>query len=171
MPRNSVDVQERDDVTHSEEIHRSADESVEDRRRIRASPVKATTTPVAVKPAPAVGRATVRPARTHVSAASIFSLVIGVAAVLATLTGLLAPLGVLFGTVAVLFSLVGIAMLRHNHVNGYSITVFGLLLGLAAVVLGVMAVRGELSWLSSDTDQVARVHAWLGEHVSWINRW
>lgn len=171
MSSNSMDVLERNGVTQGDEMPRPVDEPVENRRRIRTSPVKTTAAPVAVQPAPVTGRASVTPARTRVSGASTLSLVIGVAAILATLTGLLAPVGVILGAAAVLFSLVGIAMLRHRHVNGYGITVLGLLSGLAALVIGILAVRGELSWLSSDTDQVARVHAWLGEHASWITRW
>jgi hypothetical protein len=173
MTEKSVDVLERDDIADGEATQRSVDESVESRRRIRTAPARAATVtaPPEVRPAPAIGRATVRPVRTRVSAAATMSLVIGVAAVLATLTGLLAPIGVVFGAVALLFSLVGSATLRHHHVNGYGITIFGLLSGLAAVVLGVLAVRGQLSWLSSDTDQVARVHTWLSAHASWLNRW
>jgi hypothetical protein len=107
----------------------------------------------------------------HVSAAGTLSLIIGTAAAIAVLSGALAPLGVVAGGVAVLLSLMGFAMVRRNGVTGHSIAMLGLLLGAASIIIGLLAINGNLSWLAQDTNGVTRLNDWLTAHISWLTNW
>jgi hypothetical protein len=107
----------------------------------------------------------------HVSAMATLSLIIGTAAVLATLSGALAPLGVVAGGVAVLLSLLGFSMVRRSGVTGHSIALLGLLFGVASIVVGLLAINGNLPWLAQDTNGVTRLNDWLAAHISWLTNW
>jgi hypothetical protein len=107
----------------------------------------------------------------HSSAAAICGLVIGVLALAATFTGLLAPIGVAAGVIGGLCSLAGLVRASRRGVTGHSAAFVGLVASLAAVILGVLAIQGHLSWLNSDTDEVARLHNWLNTNFTWMKRW
>jgi hypothetical protein len=114
----------------------------------------------------------VAPARwTHVSLAATFSLVIGTLALAATLTGLLAPIGFAAGVVAVALALGAIVGVRRPHVTGHGIVITGLVFGVVAIVLSLLAINGQLSWLSNRTDEIAVLHNWLNNHMHWLRRW
>jgi len=49
--------------------------------------------------------------------------------------------------------------------------VLGVLCGLSAAALAILAIGGHLSWLSSDTDQVSRLHEWLDARVPTLRQW
>jgi hypothetical protein len=89
------------------------------------------------------------------------SLIFGVAAGLFVLTGALAGYGIGLGGVALLLAIGGISATGRRHVAGKTDALIGLVLGLGAVVLGILALTGSLSWLTTDTDTVARVREWL----------
>lgn len=112
-----------------------------------------------------------RPRWAHNSFSAVTGLVVGVVAIGAVLTGLLAPVGVAVGVVGALISLTGLFRASRRGVTGHGAAFVGLVASLAAVVLGVLAIQGELSWLNSDTDQVARLHNWLNETFPWLKRW
>jgi len=107
----------------------------------------------------------------HNSLSAVTGLVVGVVAVGTVLTGLLAPLGVAVGVIGALISLTGLIRASRRGVTGHGAAFVGLVASLGAVVLGVLAIQGQLSWLSSDTDQVARLHNWLNETFPWLKRW
>jgi hypothetical protein len=107
----------------------------------------------------------------HVSMVASLSTIVGVAAMGATLTGLLAPLGFAAGVLALLLGLLGMYSVARPNVTGHGLIIFGLVLGAVAVVLSVLAMNGELSWLSSKTDEIAKVHGWLNEHMHWLRRY
>jgi hypothetical protein len=107
----------------------------------------------------------------HSSAAAICGLVIGVLALAATFTGLLAPLGVAVGVIGALFSVGGLVTASRRGVTGHSAAFVGLVASMAAIILGVLAIQGELSWLNSNTDEVAKLHTWLNDNFSWMKRW
>jgi len=107
----------------------------------------------------------------HNSLSAVTGLVVGVVAIGAVLTGLLAPLGVAIGVIGALISLTGLIRASRRGVTGHGAAFVGLVASLGAVVLGVLAIQGELSWLNSDTDQVARLHNWLNETFPWLKRW
>jgi hypothetical protein len=107
----------------------------------------------------------------HNSVSAVTGLVVGVVAIGAVLTGLLAPLGVAIGVIGALISLTGLIRASRRGVTGHGAAFIGLVASLGAVVIGVLAIQGDLSWLNSDTDQVARLHNWLNETFPWLKRW
>ena len=84
------------------------------------------------------------------------------------LTGSLAGPGVAIGVVAAFVGLSGMAASSASHVTGRGNAMLGMLLGLAAIVAGVLAMTGTLPWLASDAEPLARVGAWLEAHVPWL---
>jgi hypothetical protein len=96
------------------------------------------------------------------------SLVLGVLAAAAVITGLLAGPGVAVGLLAAFAGLGGIASTSRRHVAGKSDALVGTALGLTAIVVGVLALTGNLSWLNGDTNMVAQVHDWFAAHMSWL---
>jgi hypothetical protein len=109
--------------------------------------------------------------RTRVSAMATLSLITGTLAVAATLTGLLAPLGFVAGVLAVLFGVFAIYAIRRPTVNGHGLVGLGLLFGVVAVGLSVLAMSHSLSWLSNRTDEITVLHNWLNDHIHWLRRW
>jgi hypothetical protein len=107
----------------------------------------------------------------HVSAMAMLSLIVGTLAVAATLTGLLAPLGFAGGVLAILIGIVALYAVRRPGVTGHTLVGLGVLFGLVAIVLSVLAMNDSVSWLSSKTDEVATVHTWLNDHMHWLRRW
>jgi len=109
--------------------------------------------------------------RTRASALATLSLVAGSFAVAAALTGLLAPLGFAAGVVAVLFAVFALPAVRRPTVNGRGLVSLGLLFGLVAILLSLLAMSHSVSWLSNRTDEIAVVHTWLNDHIHWLRRW
>jgi len=125
-----------------------------------------------VAPEPVVEKVeTAEPKRwAHVSAVASLSLIIGTLAVAATLTGVLAPLGFAAGVLAVLLALIGLPAVSRRNVTGHGLLVFGALFGVVAIVLSLLAMGNDLSWLSKDTNEVTVVHNWLNDHMHWLRR-
>jgi hypothetical protein len=111
------------------------------------------------------------PRRMHVSAAATLSVVVGTLAVAASLTGLLAPLGFAGGILAVLIGVVAVYAVRRPAVAGHSLVGLGVLFGLVAIVLAVLAMTGSVGWLTKSSDEIATVHNWLNDHMHWLRRW
>ena len=146
------------------------------RRKNMAQPTPATEPYPTTRPdlvnEPEATEAELEPARwAHVSFVASVSVVLGTLAVAATLTGLLAPFGFVAGILAVLFGLLAMPAVRRRNVTGHGLVGFGILLGLAAIVLSMVAMSHQVSWLSSRTDEVATVHTWLTSHMHWLRRW
>lgn len=112
-----------------------------------------------------------RPRWAHVSTAATVGLIISIVALCATLTGLLAPEGFALGVLGVLVSVVGMRGANRPGVTGHSLATIGLLAGLAAVVLAVVAMTGDYTWPNSETNEVTRAHDWLVDRWSWLDRW
>jgi hypothetical protein len=106
--------------------------------------------------------------RPRASFLATLSLIIGVAAVLAVLTGALAGPGVALGVVAALLGLVGVSATNRRHVAGKTDALIGFALGAAAVVVGLLALTGNLGWLSPDTENVTAVRDWLDARLPWL---
>ena len=106
--------------------------------------------------------------RHRASLMATLSLALGVAAALLVLTGVLAGPGVALGLLAAIVGLAGVAATSKRHVAGKSDALLGVGLGLGAIVVGVLALTGNLSWLNGDTNQVTRVHDWIAVHASWL---
>jgi hypothetical protein len=104
-------------------------------------------------------------ARTSVMAS--LGLVFGVVAVLLVATGALAMLGVVLGVIALLVAVGGITSTGNHYpyLAGRTQTIVGLLLAVAAIVIGILAVAGALPAVDTDTNLVERLHERL---PSWL---
>lgn len=102
----------------------------------------------------------------RISAMAAFGLVLGLIALVATLTGLLALLGVAVGTVAITLSVLGLVGVDRERLGGRSLAVAGVVCGVGAVMIGLLAIGGHLSWLSSSSDEVGQLHEWLDRSQS-----
>ncbi|MPZ25998.1 MAG: hypothetical protein GEV12_06005 [Micromonosporaceae bacterium] len=103
-------------------------------------------------------------ARPRTSALASLGLVLATAAALTVATGTLARLGIAVGGLAVLVAIAGLAASgrrRSGARAGRAVAAVALLLAVAAIVVGSLAAAGALSWLDTDTDQVARLRDWL----------
>jgi hypothetical protein len=106
--------------------------------------------------------------RPRASGLAMLGLIFGVAGARFVLSGTLAGYGIALGALAVLCAVGGMSATSRFHVAGRSDAMLGLLLGLGAVVVGILAVTGALSWLSPDTDRVGWLRDWLDSNI--VNR-
>jgi hypothetical protein len=95
-------------------------------------------------------------------------LILGVASVMLVLSGPLLGYGIGVAVLALVLSLSGIHATGKRHVAGKSDALLGMVLSLGAIVLGVLALTGSLSWLGTDMQPVSNAREWLDSHV--INR-
>lgn len=110
------------------------------------------------RPTPPSGLAGPRP---RASLLATLGLITGVVSALLVLSGALAGYGVGLAVLALLLSLGGIRGTRRRHVAGKSDALIGMVLALGAIVVGVLALTGSLSWLGTDMDTVSRAREWL----------
>ncbi|MEU4619015.1 hypothetical protein AB0G04_03410 [Actinoplanes sp. NPDC023801] len=114
---------------------------------------KAVSDPVAIPPAPAP--------RARASFVATLGLVLSVAGALLVLSGPLLGYGIGVAAVALVLSLAGVFATRKRHVAGKTGAVIGLVLSLTAIVIGVLALAGQLWWLGTDTQTVTEFRTWL----------
>ncbi|NBE80537.1 thrombospondin [Micromonospora sp. NEAU-HG-1] len=88
-------------------------------------------------------------------------LVVGVAGALAVLTGTLAGYGIAIGVLGAVLSVFGLLATRRRHIAGKTDALLGMAFGVAAVVLGVLAMTGQFDWPTTDGDWVQRLREWL----------
>lgn len=88
-------------------------------------------------------------------------LILAVASVLLVLSGPLLGYGIGVAVLALILSLSGIHATGRRHVAGKSDALIGMVLSLGAIVVGVLALTGSLSWLGTDTQPVNSVREWL----------
>ncbi|MEU7871982.1 hypothetical protein [Dactylosporangium sp. NPDC049140] len=131
-----------------------------DREPVTAPEPEPVTEPVPVRQAPA-----------RVSLLATFGVILGVAGVAAALTGLLAPWAIPVGALGLLFSFGGIIAGVRPNVAGRGLGTLGVLISGTAVVFGILAMTGQVSWLDSDVDQVARLNDWLDARMPWMKDW
>lgn len=98
-------------------------------------------------------------ARTSVMATIGLALSVGAAALV--LSGPLGGYGIAVAAIALLASTGGFVATRRRHVAGKFDGLIGMLVSGAALVVGILSVTGELSWLSLDTDTVRPAREWL----------
>ncbi|WP_406041306.1 DMT family transporter [Micromonospora sp. NBC_00898] len=109
----------------------------------------APTAPVAVGPRP------------RASLLATLGLIVSVVGALFVLTGTLAGYGVGLGAVGAVLAVLGLIATRRRHVAGKLDALIGITVGLAAVVLGVVALTGRFDWPTTDGDWVGRFREWL----------
>lgn len=88
-------------------------------------------------------------------------LVLAVASALLVLSGPLLGYGIGVAVLALILSLSGIHATGKRHVAGKSDALLGMVLSLAAIVVGVLALTGSLSWLGTDMQPVNSTREWL----------
>jgi len=88
-------------------------------------------------------------------------LVLAVVAAMLVLSGPLLGYGIGVAVLALILSLSGIHATGKRHVAGKSDALLGMALSLAAIVVGVLALTGSLSWLGTDMQPVNSTREWL----------
>ena len=149
---------DRDGIADRRETHTTTMKPVIDREQV---------TPVTDADAVPVDAG--RPARA--SLLSTLGLVVGVVAVAAALTGLLAVWALPLGALGLLLSFGGIIAGARRHVAGRGTGTLGVLFSGTAVVFAILAITGQVSWLDTDVDQVARLNNWLDAQFPWMRDW
>ncbi|WP_446216710.1 thrombospondin [Micromonospora sp. IBHARD004] len=114
------------------------------------------TVPVAVGPKP------------RASLLATLGLIVSVVGALFVLTGALAGYGVGLGAVGAVLAMLGLIATRRRHVAGKTDALIGILVGLAAVVLGVVALTGQFDWPTTDGDWVGRFREWLDSQFAGV---
>ena len=92
-----------------------------------------------------------RPAKT--SAAAVFALVFGLAALFCALTAILSPAAVVFGIIGIVLGIVGLTMAKRVGVTGKGVAIGGLVTAVLGLLLGG-AVLGGLSALVNDEQRL-----------------
>jgi hypothetical protein len=92
----------------------------------------------------------------------------GVAAALLVLSGPLLPYGIGLAVLALILSVSGMHATGRRHVAGKTDALIGMVLSLAAIVVGVLALTGSLSWLGTDMQPVTTLRQWLDANI--VNR-
>lgn len=90
-----------------------------------------------------------------------FGLILSVAGALLVLSGPLLGYGIGVAGLALILSLCGIRATRRRHVAGKFDAMLGMIISLAAIVVGVLALTGSLSWAGTDIQPVTSVREWL----------
>ncbi|MBM0278634.1 DUF4190 domain-containing protein [Micromonospora sp. STR1s_6] len=114
-------------------------------------------TPDRTAPEPPVTRGP----KPRASLLATLGLIVSVAGALFVLTGTLAGYGIGLGALGAVLSVLGLMATRRRHVAGKTDALFGMLIGLAAVVIGVLAMTGRFDWPTTDGDWVQRFREWL----------
>ncbi|MER5703851.1 DUF308 domain-containing protein [Micromonospora sp. NPDC002296] len=99
--------------------------------------------------------------RPRASLLATLGLIVGVAGALAVLTGTLAGYGIAVGVLGAVLSVFGLLATRRRHIAGKTDALLGMAFGIAAVVLGVLAMTGQFDWPTTDGDWVQRLREWL----------
>ena len=99
--------------------------------------------------------------RARTSFIAALGLILSVAGALLVLSGPLLGYGIGVAALALLLSLAGIFATRKRHVAGKGNALLGLVLSIGAIVIGVLALTGQLSWLGTDVQTVPELRTWL----------
>jgi hypothetical protein len=88
-------------------------------------------------------------------------LIFAVASALLVLSGPLLGYGIGVAGLALVLSLAGIHATGRRHVAGKTDALIGMVLALGAIVVGVLALTGSLSWAGTDIQPVSNLREWL----------
>ena len=101
-----------------------------------------------------------RPAKT--SAAAVFGLVFGLAALFCALTGILSPAAILFGLIGLVLAVVGLKMAKRVGVTGKGVAIGGLVTSLLGLVLGGVVLAG-LTAVVNNEQQLDRIQNYIDD--------
>ncbi|WP_328461993.1 hypothetical protein OHA21_34020 [Actinoplanes sp. NBC_00393] len=88
-------------------------------------------------------------------------LILGVAGALLVLSGPLLGWGIGVAAVALVLSMAGLFATRKRHIAGKTDALIGLILSIGAIVVGILALAGQLSWLGTDMQPANDLRQWL----------
>jgi hypothetical protein len=117
---------------------------------------------------PVVGKEEAPAPKPRASLLATLGLVLGVVSAGLVLSGPLLGYGIGVAVLALILSLGGISATGKRHVAGKSDALLGMVLSLGAIVVGVLALTGSLSWLGTGTHTVENVRQWLD--AQFVNR-
>ncbi|AGZ45827.1 hypothetical protein [Actinoplanes friuliensis] len=140
---------------------RNADEKTIEQPPVTGSPADRT----AARPAEPPVVAGPKP---RASLLATLGLIVSVAAALLVLSGPLLGYGIGLGVLGLILSLGGISATGKRHIAGKTDALIGMILSLGAIVVGVLALTGSLSWLGTDMQPVTSVREWLD--AQFVNR-
>jgi hypothetical protein len=84
------------------------------------------------------------------SAAAVFSLVFGLAALFCALTFILSPVAVLFGLIGLILGIIGLKKAKLVGVTGKGVAIGGLVTAVLGLLLGGAIVAGSAAFLSDE---------------------
>ncbi|MFI1989596.1 hypothetical protein [Actinoplanes sp. NPDC020271] len=126
-------------------------------------PTEAERKPIAigrpVSPAAPAKPAPVRRPRT--SGLATLGLIVSIAGIALVLSGPLAGYGIGVAGLGLLLSLAGLSATRKQHVAGKGDALIGIAVAIGAIVLGILALNGQLSWLGTDMHPASDLRKWL----------
>ncbi|MFF0657077.1 thrombospondin [Micromonospora tulbaghiae] len=99
--------------------------------------------------------------RPRASLLATLGLIVAVVGALFVLSGTLAGYGIGVGAAGAVLAVLGLIATRRRHVAGKTDALIGIAVGLAAVVLGIVAMTGQFDWPTTDGDWVGRFREWL----------
>ena len=105
-------------------------------------------------------RTKVKSAKT--SAAAVFALVFGLAALFCALTAILAPAAVVFGLIGIVLAFVGFKMARRLGVTGKGVAAGGLITSLLGLLLGAGLMAGAAVFVN-DESNLDRLQGWIDD--------
>lgn len=135
-------------------------------RREEVVPTRRDTVDHVVEDDHAVAEPALRP---RASGLATLGLMLGVLAAASVVTGVLVGLGVAIGLIGVLAAVGGVSATARRHIAGRSEALLGLLLSMAAVVVGLLAISGAISWPDTGTNEVGRLADWIGSALPWLD--
>lgn len=101
-----------------------------------------------------------QPAKT--SAAAVFALVFGLAALFCALTAILSPAAIVFAIIGLILAAVAFSKVRKPGVTGKGVAIGGLVTALLGLILGGV-VLGGLAAIVNDDAQLDRIQRYLDE--------
>ncbi|GAA2889101.1 hypothetical protein Acy02nite_58690 [Actinoplanes cyaneus] len=102
-----------------------------------------------------------RPRRPRTSGLATLGLILSVAGIALVLSGPLAGYGIGVAGLGLLLSLAGLSATRKQHVAGKGDALIGIAVAIGAIVLGILALNGQLSWLGTDMHPASDLREWL----------
>ena len=101
-----------------------------------------------------------RPAKT--SAAAVFALVFGLAALFCALTAILSPAAVVFAVLGLILAVAGLKMAKKPGVTGKGVAIGGLVTALLGLLLGGVVIGG-LAAVVNDKTQLDRIQHYIDD--------
>jgi len=96
------------------------------------------------------------------SAAAVFALVFGLAALFCALTAILSPAAILFGIIGLILAVAGLKMAKRPGITGKSVAVGGLVTALLGLILGGVVIGG-LTAIVNNKSQLDRVQSYIDD--------